>query len=111
MPAEIGVHTTGHDLTDLSALWEYVGARLALCMPGAITLSGFPSLPWGQLGKGPVPPSLRPLIEGGVSEERLDNDESDSSCEYMGQQAPDGSRKYVFWQQKRPRHSDAGSSR
>ena len=35
VPAELAVHNTGHDLTGLSALWEYLRARLALCMPGA----------------------------------------------------------------------------
>tara|TARA_B100000795_G_scaffold14370_1_gene9793 strand:- start:435 stop:611 length:177 start_codon:yes stop_codon:yes gene_type:complete len=30
LPAEIAVHSTGHDLTGLSALWEYLSARLAL---------------------------------------------------------------------------------
>ncbi|KAK3272407.1 hypothetical protein CYMTET_19297 [Cymbomonas tetramitiformis] len=32
-----------------------------MCMPGAIVLAGWPALPWGQLGLGPVPPSLAAL--------------------------------------------------
>ena len=35
IPAEFAVHTTGHDLKDLSALWNYLDSRLALRMPGA----------------------------------------------------------------------------
>ena len=66
MPAEIGVHTTGHDLTNLSALWEYLGTKMALCIPGAIVLSGWRPLPWGQLGRGPVPPSLDALFVTGI---------------------------------------------
>lgn len=72
MPAEIAVNTTGHDLTSMTALWEYLRARLALCMPGAVVLSGFPAFPWGQLGKGPQPPTLEALVVGGVSMERLE---------------------------------------
>jgi hypothetical protein len=41
VPAELAVHTTGHDLTNLSALWEYLGARVTLCMPGALVLAGW----------------------------------------------------------------------
>ena len=33
IPAEIMVHTTGHDLTGLSALFEYLGARVSLYPP------------------------------------------------------------------------------
>lgn len=40
MSAEIAVHTTGHDLTGLSALWEYLHGRISLCIPGAVCLSG-----------------------------------------------------------------------
>jgi hypothetical protein len=58
VPAELAVHNTGHDLTGMSALWNYLSARLALCMPGAILLAGWPALPYGQLGQGPVHPSL-----------------------------------------------------
>ena len=34
--AELVVHTTVHDLTGLSALWEYLNARISLsaCHPG-----------------------------------------------------------------------------
>ena len=66
VPAELAVHTTGHDLTNLSALWEYLHARVALCVPGAVVLAGWPSFPYGQNGKGPVHPSLQPLLRAEV---------------------------------------------
>ena len=65
-------HTTGHELKNASALYEYVDASLALCMPGAIVLAGWPPLPWGQLGHGPEPPSIFALEEIGVSREKLE---------------------------------------
>ena len=34
VPAELAVHNTGHDLTGLAALWEYLNARAALLVPG-----------------------------------------------------------------------------
>ena len=58
VPAELGVYNTGHDLTGLSALWNYLCARMALLMPGAITLAGWPPFPYGQMGHGPTPPKL-----------------------------------------------------
>jgi hypothetical protein len=73
VPAELAVHTTGHDLTHLSALWEYLHARVTLCVPGAIVLSGWPALPYGQNGKGPAHPSLVVLISGGVAIEFLES--------------------------------------
>ena len=54
VPAEIAVHTTGHDLTGPGALWEYLNGRISLCIPGAICLGGWPPLAYGQMGKGPV---------------------------------------------------------
>ena len=67
VPAELAVHNTGHDLTCLSALWNYLNGRIALCMPGAIVLAGWQALPYGQLGKGPVHPKLTAIT--GVSME------------------------------------------
>jgi len=66
MPAEFAVQCTGHDLRSASALYEYMDPSVALAMPGAIVLSGWPALPWGQLGMGPAPPSLRELITSGL---------------------------------------------
>jgi len=37
--------STGHDLIDLSALWEYLNARISLCILGAICLE-LGSLRW-----------------------------------------------------------------
>mmetsp|Transcript_20246 Transcript_20246/g.50617 ORF Transcript_20246/g.50617 Transcript_20246/m.50617 type:complete len:385 (+) Transcript_20246:648-1802(+) len=67
MPAEIGAHTTGHDLRFLGALWEYMEASRALAMIGAIILAGWPAFLWGQTGMGPKPPSLMALVAIGVS--------------------------------------------
>ena len=72
VPAEIAVHTTGHDLENLSALWNYLDCRVALTIPGAIALSGFPPLPYGQLGQGPSAPSLNALVVKGVALDRLE---------------------------------------
>ena len=54
MPAELAVHTTGHDLTGISALWEYLNARISLCIPGSVILAGWPAFAYGQTGQGPV---------------------------------------------------------
>ena len=70
MPAELAVHTTGHDLKGISALWDYLEQRIALCMPGAQNLPQEPAL--GALAASPArlsapagwlrvcPPSARP---------------------------------------------------
>ena len=71
VPAELAVHTTGHDLTNLSALWEYLGARVTLCMPGALVLAGWPAFPYGHNGTPPVHPSLQPLLRANVPLEFL----------------------------------------
>ena len=70
VPAELGVHNTGHDLTGLSALWEYLQARVALTIPGMVALVGWPPITYGHLGKGPEPPQLSAVI--GVSIESFD---------------------------------------
>ena len=72
MPAELAVWTTGHDLKALSALWNYVGAGTGLNLPGTVVLAGWPAFPWGQIGKGPMPPKLMVLVEGGVGVEMLE---------------------------------------
>jgi len=72
MPAELAVWTTGHDLKALSALWNYVGAGTGLNLPGTVVLGGWPAFPWGQIGKGPMPPKLMVLVEGGVGVEMLE---------------------------------------
>jgi hypothetical protein len=65
VPAEIAVHVTGHDLTNLSALWEYLDCRTALLIVGSIPMAGWPPLPYGQTGNGPKHPTLRALVGGG----------------------------------------------
>jgi hypothetical protein len=73
VPATIAVHNTGHDLTSMSALWEYLSARAALLVPGATVLAGWKGLPYGQIGAGPALPKLQPVIDMGVSTERLES--------------------------------------
>jgi hypothetical protein len=68
--AELAIHITGHDGTKLCALWNYLDARVQMCIPGAIVLAGWPPLPYGHMGKGPVHPTLAALK--GVSLARLD---------------------------------------
>jgi len=53
---------TGHDLTSVSAMYDYMGARLVLTIAGAVVLAGWPALPWGQLGPGAQPASLDALV-------------------------------------------------
>ena len=72
VPATIAVHTTGHNLDKLSALWEYIGARIALLMPSAVALADWPALPYGQNGRGPANPKLQPVIHLGVGLELLE---------------------------------------
>ena len=67
VPAELAVHNTGHDLTGLSALWEYLNTRVSLTIPGLVVLAGWPPFPYGQLGKGPIHPTLDALT--GLSSE------------------------------------------
>ena len=62
MPAEHLAHTTGHKLTGIGALYEYLDALLAFCMPGVTVLSGFSPLAWGRLGKGPIPASFNVIM-------------------------------------------------
>ena len=72
VPAELAVHNTGHDLTNLGALFEYLNSRVPLCVPGALLLFGWPSHPYGQTGDGSKFPSLEVLVRGGVSIVRLE---------------------------------------
>ena len=84
VPAEIAVHVTGHDLENLSALWKYLNARVALLIPSVLVLSGWPKLPYGQLGDGPVHPSLDGIVQSGVSLHRLDMIIEDLFCFHDG---------------------------
>ena len=52
---------TGHDFKSVSAIYEYLDADRALALVGALVAAGWPALPWGQTGAGPVPPSLEAL--------------------------------------------------
>lgn len=70
MPLEFAVATTGHNLD--CAFYDYLDASLATAMNGAVVLAGWPPFPWGQLGMGPVPPSLGALEGLGVNADALD---------------------------------------
>lgn len=59
-------------MTSVSAIFEYVQPDIALNVVGATVLAGYPAHPWGQLGKGPVPPSLESLVAAGYNPEALD---------------------------------------
>ena len=61
-PAEYAVHNTGHDLTGLGALFEYLNGRIALAVPGGVALCGWDPFPYGQTGKGPRHPTLSAII-------------------------------------------------
>ena len=67
MPAEIAAASTGHEMNHISAMYSYVDASLAMNMPGATVLGGFPPPPWGQLCRGPVPASLAAILNLGVN--------------------------------------------
>ena len=73
MPAEIAVHTTGHELKNSSSsLWEYVDANLSVVVVGGIVTAAWPPLTWGHLGMPPKPPSLEVLGEVGITMEKLE---------------------------------------
>jgi uncharacterized membrane protein YgcG len=72
MPAEFVAAVTGHVLNNRSALYEYIDVTRALLMPGAVVLAGWQPFPWGRLGRGSVPASLRVLLTVGVTEEQLE---------------------------------------
>ena len=72
MPSEIAMHLTAHDFTSFAAFFEYIDCTRAGCMPGSVVLGGWEPLPWGHMGKGPVPPSLTVLEESGVNMEAIE---------------------------------------
>ena len=73
MPAELAVHTTGHDMRSQSSLWEYVDVSHAIAQVGATVLAGFKPFPWGTLGIGPKPASLNAVELFGVGTDKLDS--------------------------------------
>ena len=66
MPEFFVALRTGHQLTSVSALYEYLGANLVVTMPAAVALAGWTPFPWGQIGKGPSRPTLQSLESLGV---------------------------------------------
>ena len=74
MPEFFVAIRSGHELTSLSALYEYLGATLVLTMPSAVALGvgGWPAFQWGQTGVGPSFPCLDALLPLGVSLDRLE---------------------------------------
>lgn len=63
MPADHVIPKTGHDMTHVSALYEYVPSKVTDSIPAQIVLAGYPPLvqPWGYGGEGPQPASLDSL--------------------------------------------------
>ena len=61
MPVDLVVACTGHNLNGASALYEYVDPNRAILMAGGGVLAGWSAPPWGQLGRGPMPPSLEAI--------------------------------------------------
>jgi hypothetical protein len=72
MPEFFVAIRSGHELTSLSALYEYLGATLVLTMPSAVALGGWSAFQWGQTGVGPSFPSLDVLLPFGVSLDQLE---------------------------------------
>ena len=60
MPEAFACTMTGHRL-ESNAHQQYIDALTANCMPGAIVLSGFPKLDWGERDACGVPASLSAL--------------------------------------------------
>jgi hypothetical protein len=58
MPNEFVLFCTGHVLTAISALFEYLDADVANAMVGAVVLANWPPFSFGKRGKGPVPADL-----------------------------------------------------
>jgi hypothetical protein len=65
--AEFMAYLSGHDFENLSTLWHYLNPVLALLIPGVLVLTGWPALPYGQLGAGAKPASLEALSLHGVA--------------------------------------------
>ena len=72
MPEFFVALRTGHELTSLSALYEYLGASVVLTLPAGLVLAGWTPMPWGQTGYGSTPATLECLIKCGVGMEDLD---------------------------------------
>jgi hypothetical protein len=60
-PIEHCVCVSVHDLTGQSAFYEYIEDTLTKVLSTALVLAGWPSHPWSQMGRGPVPGSLEAL--------------------------------------------------
>jgi hypothetical protein len=72
MPWELGSRITDHVLEGLGAFFEYFDCQRPAMVAGARVLAGFRPPPWGQPGLAPKQPSLAPVLESGVSAERLE---------------------------------------
>ena len=50
VPAELAIHNTGHDMTGMSAFFEYLNSRVSLTIPGLVALIGWHPFRYGQIG-------------------------------------------------------------
>ena len=72
--AEFVAVVSGHDFEAVSTLWRYVTAELAMTIPGARVLSGWPAPPYGQLGDPPRAASWSMILDtGGLSPRQVDD--------------------------------------
>ena len=62
VPEPFAITTTGHSANS-DGYQKYLDAEIAHAMPGAIVLSGFPKLPFGEMGKCGKPPALDVLFD------------------------------------------------
>ena len=73
MPGELAVSATGHDMTNVSAFYEYMQASRAMLQPACRVLTGWNPPKFGELGRGPVAPSLSVLSQsdGEIAEKMI----------------------------------------
>jgi len=62
MPAEFVAYCSGHELKNMSSLFEYIDADKLLSTPGGLRLAGWPTAPWGQTSVPAASPELSPLV-------------------------------------------------
>lgn len=87
MPEAFAIAVTGHKL-ESNAHQQYIDASTANAMPGAVVLTGFPSLPWGQRGKYGVTATLDALSDAALTEGGFERRSSTSSTRLATRRNP-----------------------